>query len=139
MSLPTVTVTATYKAPDGTPARGRLLFRLTAPLVDVNDNVLVPASTATVTLDETGGLTHALVPSDAAGIIPAAVPYEITEQVPGGRVYQLLIPSANPTVRLGDLAPLIDPVEVVVTVDRRDLDTTAARAAALSLIMGSLS
>lgn len=139
MSLPVVTVLATYRAVDGQPAKGRILFRLLAPLVDVNDNVLVPASTATVVLDQAGSLSHALVPSDAAGIAPNPVAYEITEQVPGGRKYQLLIPGASSTVRLADLAPLVTAVPSSDTDagDTRALSAANSRAAALGLILGA--
>lgn len=104
MSLPTVTVTGKFVHPDGTPMTGRVVFRLPVSMVDVNDNVIMPASVSTAALDGQGAFSATLVPSDAAGMVPTPVAYHVTE--PGGRDYDLVIPSALPTVRLAELAPL---------------------------------
>jgi hypothetical protein len=134
VSLPTVTVTASFKSPDGTPAKGRIVFRLVTALVDVSDNILVPATAASVPLDSNGTFSHALVPSDAAGLAPTPVAYEITEVVPGGRHYEVLIPSGNSTVRLSELVPIEAPASM--TADRT-LTASTSRAVALGLILGA--
>lgn len=109
MTLPTVTVTGTYKTPAGMPQQGGVLFRLLAPLLDVNDNVMVPAGAIPAPLDGEGAFAQKLVPSDAAGLSPIPVAYRVTEQFPGGRTYDVLVPSVNPTSDLSDLAPIGTP------------------------------
>lgn len=135
MSLQTVTVTATYKNPDGSAVKGRVVFRLLTPIIDTNDNVLVPAGSVSVALDAQGSLSHALVPSDAAGIAPTPVVYTVTEQMPEGRTYEVFVPGANPTVRLSDLVPLAAPLPAPT--DPTAITSANRRAAALSLIMGA--
>lgn len=134
MSLPTVIVTGTFRNADGTAKAGRVVFRLPQPMVDVDDNTIVPPSAVSVLLDSNGSISHALVPSDSPGMSPSPVAYHVTEAMPGGRSYFVVIPSANPTVLLSELVPLDVPPPAT---DTRAGANITSRAAALGLTLGA--
>lgn len=105
MALPTVTVSGTFANADGTAPDGAVVFRLPSPMTDSANKILIPAGAAKVQLDRHGAFSIDLVPSNAGGLAPTPVAYEVTEQIGAKRQYSVIIPAGAP-VNLADLAPL---------------------------------
>ncbi|MFI5808872.1 collagen-like protein [Streptomyces sp. NPDC051561] len=106
-SIPTVKVTGRYLAPDGTPLTGAVTFRAPAVLTFGAADVIL-GGPVTVRLDAAGVVTVILPATDAPGMDPAGWAYTVTEQlagVPSNRSYNVLLPAAQRTVDLADIAP----------------------------------
>ncbi|WP_405561929.1 hypothetical protein [Streptomyces sp. NBC_01180] len=106
-SLPAVTVTGRYLTPDGDPLTGQVVFRAPTLLTFAESDVILGGPVA-VPLDATGAFSVTLVATDAPNMVPSDWSYTVTEQLAGvaaNRAYQVLLPSAFPTVDIADLAP----------------------------------
>jgi hypothetical protein len=112
VTVPTVTLTGRYVAPNGTPQQGSLVFRPQTAMKDILGRTIVPADPITVTLDDDGSFTAQLVPSDAAGMTPDPVDYDVTERFGGNDRYTITIPNSSASIDLADLRILGD-AEVV--------------------------
>ncbi|MFE7899189.1 hypothetical protein ACFU3E_17000 [Streptomyces sp. NPDC057424] len=105
--LSTVTVTGTYKHPDGTPYSGRIIFRPEPDTLTsaVHDTLIVGG--AEVVLDNNGAFSISLLATDDPDVTPSGWTYRVTERwydAPG-RSYPLSLPAATPAVDLADVAP----------------------------------
>ncbi|MGW7197213.1 right-handed parallel beta-helix repeat-containing protein [Streptomyces chryseus] len=106
-SIPTVTVTGRFLAPDGTPLAGQVVWRAPALLTFADADVML-SGPVTARLDASGAFAVELPATDAAGMVPSGWAYVVTEQltgVPSNRSYSVLLPQAAPVVDLADLAP----------------------------------
>ncbi|MFD7121895.1 collagen-like protein [Streptomyces sp. NPDC059922] len=106
-SIPTVTVTARYLTPDGTPLTGSVTFRAPAVLTFPDSDVIL-GGPVVVQLDATGAIAVTLPATDAPGMDPDGWAYVVTEQLAGvgpGRSYAILLPAEHPAVDLADIAP----------------------------------
>lgn len=142
MVLPTKTIIGTGYVRPGVPAAGKkLTIQSLESRVDANNRTLVTDEEITVLLDDQGQFSVDLVPSDADGLTPSPVAYEIREF--WGKVfrtYQVLVPAAgsDPIDLFVDLAPIGDPPDppsayALVTALA---DETAAREASDAAIDG---
>ncbi|MGW1770631.1 hypothetical protein [Streptomyces sp. NPDC002104] len=111
-SIPTVTVTGTYLAPNGRPLTGTITFRapavLTFPLADVILGGPVTGVLNTAGQLEVDGAPVVLPATDAPGMEPTGWSYTVTEQlvgVPSNRSYNIVLPAEKPEVDLADIAP----------------------------------
>ncbi|MFE0762630.1 right-handed parallel beta-helix repeat-containing protein [Streptomyces smyrnaeus] len=106
-SIPTVTVTARYLRPNGTPLKGRVIFRAPALLTFGGADVML-AGPVEAPLDASGAIAVVLPATDAPGMDPINWSYTVTEALEGvasNRSYQLLLPLDDPEVDLADVAP----------------------------------
>ncbi|MFE1412416.1 hypothetical protein ACFW6F_16655 [Streptomyces sp. NPDC058746] len=106
-TIPTVTVTGRYLAPDGTPLAGQVVWRAPAMLTFSASDVVL-GGPVTAPLDATGRFEVVLPATDAPGMSPGGWSYIVAEQltgVPANRSYNVLLPSETPVVDIADLAP----------------------------------
>ncbi|MGW1489772.1 phage tail protein [Streptomyces sp. NPDC002402] len=106
-NIPTVTVKGRFLAPDGRPLSGAIVFRAPAVLTFPEADVIL-GGPVTVALDAQGAFAVTLPATDAPGMDPVDWSWTVTEQLAGivvGRSYNLLLPKAQPTVDLVDIAP----------------------------------
>ncbi len=102
----TVILTGRYIRPDGTPIRGQV--DITTPsILTLSGADTIAAGAATVTLDENGAFSVALIATDTPDMQPEDWAYEVTErfQHAPGRSYSIQLPSSTPVVDLADIAP----------------------------------
>lgn len=103
-----VTVTGTYKQPDGTAARGHVAFT-PAPVIVADNSTqdLVVADTLTAALDSTGTFTVQLMSSTDTNLSPNGWTYTVQETIFGvaPRTYSVDIAGPGP-VNLFTLAPV---------------------------------
>lgn len=116
--LSTVTVTGTYKHPDGTPMTGKLLFTPEPAILTSAAHGTLMLGTIEAALVN-GEVTATLLATDDADVTPTGWTYLVQERwydAPG-RSYPLSLPAAAPTVDLADVAPTApaEGVYVVVT------------------------
>lgn len=106
--LSTVTVTGTYKAPDGTASAGYLLFEPEPGVLTSSQHDTFVVGTRQAILDANGAFSITLLATDDADIQPVGWTYRVTEHPAVGpsRTYNIALPAAAPTVNLADLAPL---------------------------------
>ncbi|MGI5444154.1 hypothetical protein ACQEVM_00095 [Streptomyces sp. CA-243310] len=106
-SIPTVTVSGRYLAPDGTPLTGQVVWRAPAMLTFPDSDVFLGGPHA-APLDATGRFEAVLPATDAPGMNPTGWAYVVSEQltgVPVNRSYSVLLPRAVPLVDLADVVP----------------------------------
>lgn len=116
--LSTVTVTGTYKHPDGTPFKGKLLFTPEPAILTSAAHGTLILGTLEVPLDADGTITATLLATDDADVTPSGWTYRVTERwydAPG-RSYPLSLPAAAPAVDLADVAPTAPAAGVYVVV-----------------------
>ncbi|KUN99502.1 polysaccharide deacetylase family protein [Streptomyces resistomycificus] len=105
--LSTVTVTGSYKRPDGSPFIGRLIFRPDpAVLTSAAHDTLILGDTEAV-LDNDGSFTVTLLATDDPDVTPTGWTYTVTERwydAPG-RSFPLALPASAPAVDIADVAP----------------------------------
>lgn len=117
--LSVVTVSATYKHPDGAAFKGKLLFTPEPAILTSGAHGTLVLGTVEATLDANGAVTATLLATDDADVTPSGWTYLVQERwydAPG-RSYPLSLPAAAPTVDLADVAPTApaEGVYVVVT------------------------
>lgn len=107
MALTQVTLSGTFKNPDGTACSGDVVFRLAAPILDGDGNVIVASSTERVTLSGTGTFSQVLYATEGTGLLPTGNAYVVEELITGAdrRVYEIALPSTNLTPNLADFVP----------------------------------
>lgn len=105
--LATVTVTGTYKHPDGTPFVGRLTFRPEPAILTSGAYGTLVLGTVDAVLDTNGAFTVTLLATDDPDITPTGWTYRVTERWNSapGRNYPLALPAAAPAVDIADVAP----------------------------------
>lgn len=106
-SIPAVTVTGRYLAPDGTPLTGQVVWRAPALITFPAADVML-SGPVTAPLDATGAFAVRLPATDAPGMSPTGWAWTVTEQltgVPSNRSYSVLLPAAEPLVDIADKAP----------------------------------
>jgi hypothetical protein len=119
VGLSTVTVSGTYKHPDGTAMSGKLLFTPEPAILTSGTHGTLVLGTIEATLDANGAVTATLLATDDADVTPTGWTYLVQERwydAPG-RSYPLSLPAAAPAVDLADVAPTApaEGVYVVVT------------------------
>lgn len=119
VGLSTVTVSGTYKHPDGTAFKGKLLFTPEPAILTSGTHGTLVLGTVEATLDANGAVSVALLATDDADVTPSGWTYLVQERwydAPG-RSYPLSLPAAAPTVDLADVAPTApaEGVYVVIT------------------------
>jgi hypothetical protein len=105
--LSTVTVTGTYKHPDGTPLKGKLLFTPEPAILTSATHGTLLLGTVEATPDAEGDISVTLLATDDADVTPTGWTYRVQERwydAPG-RSYPLALPAAAPAVDLADVAP----------------------------------
>lgn len=109
-NLTTITVTGTYLDIAGNPIAGQVKFTPRAVLKNVTSNIILINSTITVTLDNNGAFSQALVATNDTDAAPLDFTYEVEEAFVGGRTFDMLLPIATPngTIDLADVAPAIE-------------------------------
>jgi hypothetical protein len=124
VTLATVTVTGTVIDAGQNPAPGTVTFTPTAtgegpggvPVItsvaDAADQVVIPMTGVTETLDASGQFTTTLIPTDAAGLVPGGWLYQVSVQIPGVADYGFTctIPTTPNPVDLSALVPVQPPV-----------------------------
>ncbi|MGK5640163.1 phage tail protein [Streptomyces sp. URMC 126] len=108
--IPTVTVTARYLTPDGQPLSGTLTFRAPTLLTHTGSDTIL-GGPIVAPLDADGRAKAVLPATDTPGMNPAKWTYTVVEQlagIPVNRTYDIVLPAAQKTVDLADLAP-VDP------------------------------
>jgi lysophospholipase L1-like esterase len=112
--LQTVTVTDIRPHPDGSPMRGRIIFRPHVPVITsaLHGTIIMGDAVGTwvdgILKAEDGSTGIKLLASDAADCVPTGWTYEVIERPysAAGRSYSILLSnSLGPTVQLSDLAP----------------------------------
>ncbi|MGW0312030.1 hypothetical protein [Streptomyces flavidovirens] len=118
VGLSTVTVTGTYKHPDGTPFKGKLLFTPEPAILTSAAHGTLILGTLEVPLDVNGAVSVPLLATDDADVTPSGWTYRVTERWYGapGRSYPLSLPAAAPAVDLADVAPTAPAAGVYVVV-----------------------
>lgn len=137
MALPgnwsTVTVTGTFVAIDGTAMTGTVTFATEVRLTNADAEVLIPATSRTVTLDSDGSFSVELPATDDPEVVPGFF-YRVTERLGGTETtarYAVQLPAAAPAVDLTDLVPVAEPVDMTAYATLAALaGEAAARAAA---------
>lgn len=107
VGLSTVTVSGTFKQPDGTAMRGKVLFRPEPAILTSATHGVLMLGTIEATLDAQGAFSVTLLATDDSDVTPTGWTYRVTERwydAPG-RSYPLSLPLAAPTVDLADVAP----------------------------------
>lgn len=109
-TIPTVTVTARYLTPDGMPLSGNVTFRTPTLLTHTGSDTIL-GGPIIAPLDADGRVKAVLPATDTPGMNPAKWTYTVVEQLsglPANRTYDIVLPAAQKTVDLADLAP-VDP------------------------------
>lgn len=104
--VPTVTVTGRYLTPRGEPLAGSVVFRAPSLITLPDSDVILGGPVAAELVQ--GAFSVTLLATDAPGMNPDGWSYTVTEQLAGvasNRSYQVLLPSATPTIDLADIAP----------------------------------
>lgn len=117
VGLSTVTVTGTYKHPDGTAMQGKLLFTPEPAILTSGAHGTLLLGTIEATLVN-GVVTATLLATDDPDVTPSGWTYIVQERwydAPG-RSYPLSLPAAAPTVDLADVAPTAPAAGVYVVV-----------------------
>ncbi|GFH34308.1 hypothetical protein [Streptomyces pacificus] len=107
IGLSTVTVSGSFKAPDGTARKGKLLFTPEPAILTSATHDTLVLGTTVATLDVDGAFTVTLLATDDADVTPTGWTYRVTERwhdAPG-RSYPLSLPAAAPAVDLADVTP----------------------------------
>ena len=103
----TRTVYGSYQSPSGSPARGKVIFRPTAKLVDKDDAIIVNDATLTAELDNSGEFDIVLMTTDNRQLKPENWAYEVTEKIHGVRPnkYYIQLPYGNGSnIDISDIA-----------------------------------
>lgn len=105
--LSTVTVSGTYKRPNGTPFIGKLTFRPEPAILTSGAYGTLVLGTVDAVLDTNGTFTVSLLATDDPDVAPTGWTYRVTERWNSapGRNYPLSLPAAAPTVDIADVAP----------------------------------
>ncbi|WP_399088042.1 phage tail protein [Streptomyces sp. BBFR2] len=106
-SIPTVTVTGRFLAPNGRPLSGAVTFRAPAQLTFPEADVIL-GGPVVAQLDAQGQIEATLPATDAPDMDPVGWSYTVAEAlsgIPNGRTYNVLLPAAAPLVDLADIAP----------------------------------
>ncbi|MDX3027492.1 hypothetical protein [Streptomyces scabiei] len=105
--LSTVTVTGTYKHPDGTPYTGRLVFRPEPDILTSATRGVLVLGDVEVALDNNGAFTVDLLATDDPDVTPTGWTYTVFERWHDaiGRNYPISLPAAAPGVDLASIAP----------------------------------
>lgn len=121
----TVTVTGSFRRPDGSAATGKVRFTPSARLVTSNDDIVVPYETI-ATLDGSGDISLSLAATDDADVSPSGWSWQVDELIDGvRRHYSILLPAAVTPVDLADIAP-VDPVVTNAVWQQADGTSVAA-------------
>lgn len=103
MSIPTRHVFATYLKIDGVPCEGYVEFTLVTEAV-IEDVAIIPISTVTAVLDETGRIDADLLVSDDPLVQPEGLYWFIEEKIENGNVWYMQVPTGDGSpINLGDL------------------------------------
>ncbi|GGU52506.1 hypothetical protein [Streptomyces lavendofoliae] len=105
--LSAVTVTGTYKHPDGTALKGKVLFTPEPAILTSATHGTLLLGTVEAVPDVNGLVSVTLLATDDADVTPTGWTYRVQERwydAPG-RSYPLSLPAAAPTVDLADVAP----------------------------------
>lgn len=107
MAFTIVTVNAKYLLPDKTPATGTVTFALSAQLKDGSADEIIEPIPVTVSLNNSGSISVALVANDDVTTVPTGSTYSVTETIAGAptKTYSITVPKANATINLADIAP----------------------------------
>ncbi|MFG3476461.1 hypothetical protein ACGF3K_14515 [Streptomyces sp. NPDC047980] len=116
--LSTVTVSGSFKRPDGTAMKGKLLFTPEPAILTSGVHGTLLLGTTEVTLDANGAFSVALLATDDADVTPTGWTYRVQERWHDspGRSYALSLPAAAPAVDLADVAPTAPAVGEYVVV-----------------------
>lgn len=110
-SLTSITVTARYYKPDGSPAAGSVRFQLSAAATAPADRAIVPLTSVKALLDTAGAISVVLAASDDPDWSASGLTYQVTERIVGAepRTYNVAVPAAaaGGTVDLAALAPAV--------------------------------
>lgn len=108
MPLTAVTLSGTYKKPDGTACAGTVRFRLSSPILDGAGNVIVAQNEKTATLDAAGTFSTVLYATEGTGLLPTGNAYQVEEFIDGTprRHYEVALPSTDLTPNLADYSPV---------------------------------
>ncbi|MEU0670347.1 collagen-like protein [Streptomyces lavendulocolor] len=105
--LSTVTVTGTYKHPDGTALKGKILFTPEPAILTSATHGTLLLGTVEAVPDADGDISVTMLATDDPDVTPTGWTYRVQERwydAPG-RSYPLSLPSAAPAVDLADVAP----------------------------------
>ncbi|HEY6021626.1 MAG TPA: hypothetical protein VIY48_17685 [Candidatus Paceibacterota bacterium] len=112
-NVATVTVTATYKNSDGSPATGTVSFTPNTVLQDATASQIIDSTPQTVTLLN-GSFSVTLMATDDTHLLPSGWSYNVVENIAGcNRNYFLQFPAAQTPVDLSSKAPVITPPATV--------------------------
>lgn len=116
--LSTVTVTGTYKHPDGTPLIGRVIFRPEPEILTSASYGTLVLGTVEGVLDTNGTFTATLLATDDPDVSPIGWTYRVTERWYDtvGRDYPIALPQAAPNVDIADIAPTAPTVGTYIVV-----------------------
>lgn len=105
--LSTVTVTGTYKHPDGAPYAGRIIFRPEPDILTSAAHGTLVLGDAETVLDNNGTFSTTLLATDDPDVTPVGWTYTVFERWHDtiGRSYPISLPAAAPTVDIADVAP----------------------------------
>jgi hypothetical protein len=114
LALTTITVTGTYKNPDGSVASGLVEFQLNYAIQDGTGHVLVDTAPVTAKLNGSGVISVVLYATDSTGTLPVNNTYHVREVIAGtveDRVYDMTLPAASPggTLDLSNVVPMTIP------------------------------
>lgn len=118
VGLSTVTVTGTYKHPNGSAMSGKLLITPEPAILTSGAHGTLILGTIEAPLDVNGAVSVALLATDDTDVTPTGWTYRVTERwydAPG-RSYPLSLPAAAPAVDLADVAPTAPAAGVYVVV-----------------------
>lgn len=138
MTIPTVTVTGTFRTPAGDAATGTVTFKLNEDICDAVGNIVVERQTITSTLDAQGRITDTdgstvglvLYATSGGDITQTGLAYQVTKKITGSRYEQFTValPSSPSTVDMADLLPVADGSATWAAVQPLDADLTAIAA-----------
>jgi hypothetical protein len=105
--LSTVTVSGTYKTPDGSPRAGRIVFSPEPDILTSATHGTLVLGAVEAVLDNNGTFTATLLATDDPDVTPSGWTYAVSERWNDaiGRSYHIALPSGAPTVDLADIAP----------------------------------
>src|SRR3546814_69711 len=107
MARTQVTLSGTYKNPDGSACSGEVNFRLAAPILDRGGDVIVASSVERVLLDVNGAFSVVLYATEGIDLDPTGNAYVVEELIDGAprRTYEVAIPASPTTADLADYVP----------------------------------
>ena len=93
MAFTNITVSGTFKSPDGTNCEGRVTFQLGESLQDTAGDVIATREPVIEVLSS-GTFSTTLYATDDTGVTPTGVTYTVTEEITGAppRVYEISLP-----------------------------------------------